>query len=54
MKQLMIENITVEVVEESIQSTIAGKINAIGREVCFEILRFVTNLPKSFNKLLSG
>ena len=51
MKQLMIENITVEVVEESIQSTIAGKINAIDREVCFEILRFVTNSPKSFNKL---
>ena len=51
MKQLMIENITVEVVEESIQSTIAGKINAIGREVCFEIRRFVTNIPKSFNKL---
>ena len=34
MKQLMVENITVDVVEESIHSTIAAKVNAIGREVC--------------------
>ena len=33
MKQLLQENITVEVVKESIASTFASKINAIGREV---------------------
>ena len=50
MKQLVVENITVEVVEESIHSTIAGKINAIGREVCFQILKPIRSLFKRFNK----
>ncbi len=33
MKQLLVENIAVEVMKENLSSTLSSKINAIGREV---------------------